>query len=147
MKDSKKSYLVYSVIIVLLLLAAVLVVLKHNSDTANKTASQSVSSTQLTTTVPSRVVPSRVLVTLNLIDQGKWPAAAAAPGTRGGDPWYNLEKKLPVYDKNGKKLHYQEWDINPKKKRRHRDAERIITSDQGDAWYTLDHYRTYKRIR
>ena len=30
---------------------------------------------------------------------------------------------------------------------RGRDAERIITADDGSAWYTDDHYRSFKQIR
>lgn len=44
-------------------------------------------------------------------------------------------------------LRFQEWDVNPKKPGRGRDAERIITADDGSAWYTDDHYRSFKQIR
>ena len=38
-------------------------------------------------------------------------------------------------------------DVNPKKNGQGRDAERIVTGNDGSAWYTLDHYDTFVRIR
>ena len=35
--------------------------------------------------------------------------------------------------------------MNLKKPGRSRDAERIITADDGSAWYTDDHYRSFTR--
>ena len=46
---------------------------------------------------------------------------------------------------HGRTGRYQEWDVNPKKPGRSRDAERIITGADGSAWYTLDHYRPSTR--
>ncbi len=37
--------------------------------------------------------------------------------------------------------------MNPKKNGQGRDAERIVTGNDGSAWYTLDHYDTFVRIR
>lgn len=58
---------------------------------------------------------------------------------RGGD--------LPAKDSSGKKINYQEWDVNPKKAGQGRDAERIITGSDGSAYYTGDHYNTFTRMR
>ncbi|GAA3968779.1 ribonuclease domain-containing protein [Gordonia caeni] len=91
--------------------------------------------------------PARVLATLELIDSGDWPEAANAPGTRGGQTFRNNEGLLPATGANGARLRFQEWDVNPKERGRGRDAERIVTANDGSAWYTLDHYRTFVQIR
>ena len=85
--------------------------------------------------------------TLALIDAGTWPAAANAPGTRGGIVFRNNEGRLPSATSSGKAITYREWDVNPKEPGRSRDAERIVTGSDGSAWYTDDHYQTFVLIR
>lgn len=92
-------------------------------------------------------MPARVATTLALIDAGRWPAAANSPGTQGGRSFRNNEGLLPRADSAGRRMRYQEWDVNAKASDRGRDAERIITAADGSAWYTLDHYRTFIKIR
>ncbi|MEU1985290.1 ribonuclease domain-containing protein [Nocardia sp. NPDC019395] len=92
-------------------------------------------------------VPERAYVTLAEIDAGRWPDSANAPGTKGGIDFRNREGRLPATDGSGKKIAYQEWDVNPKKAGRSRDAERIVTGSDGSAWYTGDHYDTFTRMR
>ncbi|NLG47229.1 ribonuclease domain-containing protein [Gordonia sp. (in: high G+C Gram-positive bacteria)] len=96
---------------------------------------------------PASKVPARVTQTLEEIDSGRWPASAEAPGTRGGDTFRNREGRLPARTANGQRISYKEWDVNPKKPRSGRDAERIVTGSDGSAWYTLDHYQTFTQIR
>jgi len=61
----------------------------------------------------------------------------ALPGYIGGRVFQNRERRLP-------RGHYREYDVNPKKRGRPRDAERIIIEqDSGRAYYTGDHYRTF----
>jgi len=100
-----------------------------------------------TSASPQADVPQRVRDTLAHIDAGDWPDAAHAPGTHGGDPFGNREGRLPTTNPQGAAVRYREWDVNPKKKGQGRDAERIITGDDGSAWYTLDHYDHFSRIR
>ncbi|TWS19226.1 guanine-specific ribonuclease N1 and T1 [Tsukamurella asaccharolytica] len=90
--------------------------------------------------------PERVLATLARIDAGTWPPKDGS-GTQGGRNFGNFEGRLPQTDKQGKRAKYTEWDVNVKKSGRGRDAERIITGADGGAWYTLDHYETFTRIR
>lgn len=92
-------------------------------------------------------VPAAAVSTLKKIDSGEWPAAANAPGTKGGDTWRNRDHQLPEKDAKGKAITYQEWDVNPKRRGQTRDAERIITGSDGSAWYTGDHYETFTRMR
>ncbi|QLY34172.1 ribonuclease [Nocardia huaxiensis] len=104
---------------------------------------------QSTTAAPSRApgVPDRAYATLAEIDAGRWPDSAGAPGTQGGETWNNRERRLPSTDSAGKRITYQEWDVNPKKRGQTRDAERIVTGSDGTAWYTADHYKTFTRMR
>ena len=92
-------------------------------------------------------LPARVRRTLAYVDSGDWPAAANAPGPRGGDTFRNAERRLPAKSANGKRISYREWDVNPKKRGRGRDAERIVTGSDGSAYYTLDHYDSFTKIR
>lgn len=105
------------------------------------------SGSQTSVSADAHSAPKRVTDTLAHIDAGDWPGAAHAPGTHGGDPFGNREKRLPATDSAGKKITYAEWDVNAKKKGQGRDAERIITGSDGSAWYTLDHYSHFTRIR
>ncbi|WP_035719867.1 ribonuclease domain-containing protein [Gordonia shandongensis] len=99
------------------------------------------------TRTPATDVPERVADTLALIDAGRWPEAANAPGTKGGVTFRNNERRLPQRGADGSRMRYKEWDVNPKKRGRGRDAERIVTAADGSAWYTLDHYQTFTKIR
>jgi ribonuclease T1 len=70
----------------------------------------------------------------------------APDGYVGGRQFQNREKRLPQKDDSGKPIRYQEWDVNPKIKGKNRGAERLVTGSDGSAWYTKDHYKTFKRI-
>jgi ribonuclease T1 len=69
----------------------------------------------------------------------------AMQGYVGGRTFQNREKRLSMTDEKGKKIRYQEWDVNPKERGRNRGAERLITSDT-KAFYTSDHYKTFQEI-
>lgn len=56
----------------------------------------------------------------------------------GGDRFGNYEKRLPAEDK------YRECDVNYSGGRR--GAERIVYSDDGDIYYTGDHYESFKQL-
>ncbi|WP_227833577.1 ribonuclease domain-containing protein [Nocardia macrotermitis] len=84
--------------------------------------------------------------TLTLIDSGQWPPQDGS-GTKGGTTWSDREGNLPKTDAGGKAIHYKEWDVNRKIPGHNRDAERIVTGDDGSAWYTNDHYATFCRMR
>lgn len=110
-------------------------------------SSASSSSAAKPTQQTSTDAPARVLATLAEIDAGRWPDSANAPGTKGGITFRNSEGRLPAVGVGGGRVVYQEWDVNPKKNGQGRDAERIVTGNDGSAWYTLDHYDTFVRIR
>jgi guanyl-specific ribonuclease Sa len=114
---------------------------------AAPSSSEPSSSAAKTTQQASSDAPARVLVTLVEIDAGRWPDSANAPGTKGGITFRNSEGRLPAVGAGGGRVVYQEWDVNAKKNGQGRDAERIVTGNDGSAWYTLDHYDTFVRIR
>ncbi|NKY50504.1 ribonuclease domain-containing protein [Nocardia vermiculata] len=116
-----------------------------SSASAAQTPGSNVRKTPAATRAPG--VPDHAYDTLAEIDAGRWPDSADAPGTKGGDRWGNREGNLPKTDDNGKSVKYQEWDVNPKQRGQGRDAERIVTSSDGKAYYTADHYRTFTRMR
>lgn len=94
---------------------------------------------------PAGPIPDHVWDTLELIDAGDWPPDDA-PGTQGGRRFGNYEGELPAVGDDGNPASYQEWDVNPKKPGRSRDAERIVTGADGSAWYTADHYESFTRM-
>jgi ribonuclease T1 len=71
----------------------------------------------------------------------------AMEGYVGGRIFTNYENVVPQQDDNGNRITYQEWDVNPKIQGVNRGTERILTGSDGRAWYTDDHYRTFKEIR
>ncbi|MFE3187373.1 ribonuclease domain-containing protein [Nocardia sp. NPDC059240] len=85
-------------------------------------------------------VPQQAWTTLGLIDKGEWPPSDC-PGTHGGTVWQNRGGQLPAG------VGYREWDVNCKAPGQSRDAERIVTGDDGSAWYTGDHYASFTRMR
>lgn len=111
------------------------------------TISGCAASTSSTPQAATSVVPARVTATLDHIDAGDWPAAAHAPGTKGGTIFRNNEGHLPSSDGHGDRITYREWDVNPKRPGQSRDAERIVTGSDGSAWYTDDHYQSFVMIR
>ena len=64
-------------------------------------------------------------------------------GYVGGRVFKNLEKRLPIFDENNKKIKYQEWDINKKKNGVNRGSQRLITGSDGIDYYTPNHYKTF----
>jgi guanyl-specific ribonuclease Sa len=73
------------------------------------------------------------------------------PGYVGGREYHNSGQGngqvLPRVDGDGAAIHYQEWDVNPKSPGQNRGVERLITGSDGSAYYTSDHYKTFKRFQ
>jgi guanyl-specific ribonuclease Sa len=90
-----------------------------------------------------RGVPEKALKVLKYVDEHD----DALPGYEGGRTFLNLERHLPQFDRRGRRIRYREWDVNPHRPGINRGAERLITGSNGSAYYTSDHYRTFKRIR
>ena len=160
MKLSPKVTRVLSGLGAVVLAVVVAILALHDVNSGDDSASSSVTSAaQSVSTAPTNAgsaaspvtqtagVPDRAYATLSEIDAGRWPGSANSAGTKGGDPWQNRGGDLAAKDSAGKKITYQEWDVNPKKKGQSRDAERIVTGSDGSAWYTGDHYKTFTRMR
>ena len=95
----------------------------------------------------------------NIAENGKIPAKVyrvlqyvrehgeAMPGYVGGRTFQNREGRLLKKDNSGKKIQYQEWDVNPKRGGVNRGAERLVTGSDKRAWYTNDHYRNFAEVK
>ena len=88
-------------------------------------------------------IPSNVYTILKYVTTFHQPKA----GYIGGKTFHNYENKLPKEQNNGLKIHYQEWDVNPKRNRINRGKERLVTGDDHSAWYTNNHYKSFNRIK
>ncbi|HEY1381906.1 MAG TPA: dienelactone hydrolase family protein [Gemmataceae bacterium] len=88
-------------------------------------------------------VPEKVLTVLKQVDEHGEPPH----GYEGGRTFLNAERLLPQTDGQGRRLKYREWDVNPLRPGVNRGAERLITGSDGSAYYTDDHYRSFKKIR
>jgi dienelactone hydrolase len=88
-------------------------------------------------------IPEKVLKVLEYVDKN----GEAMPGYEGGRTFGNFERRLPQTDDKGRRIKYREWDVNPLKPGVNRGPERLITGSDGAAYYTDDHYATFKKIR
>jgi guanyl-specific ribonuclease Sa len=88
-------------------------------------------------------VPAKVAKVLKHVDD----TGRAPEGYEGGRTFLNVEKLLPQKDAAGRRITYHEWDVNPHRPGVNRGPERLVTGSDGSAYYTGDHYRSFKRIR
>lgn len=73
----------------------------------------------------------------DLLKQLEERSGMPLPGYIGGRDFQNRERRLP-------RGNYREYDVNPKRHGRGRDAERLVIEQRtGKAYYTGDHYRTF----
>ena len=68
-------------------------------------------------------------------------------GYEGGRSFGNFERRLPQNDDKGRRIKYREWDVSPHRPGVNRGPERLVTGSDGSAFYTDDHYATFKKIR
>jgi len=71
----------------------------------------------------------------------------APPGYVGGRVFGNYEGQLPRYNARRKRIEYREWDVRPRAEGRNRGSERLVTGNDGRAWFTADHYRTFLEVK
>jgi ribonuclease T1 len=95
------------------------------------------------TVSPSETVPQKVYDVLAYVRQNGQPQNGYVGGRRFG----NFENHLPRQDGSGRRIAYQEWDVNPKQRGRNRGTERLVTGSDGRAWFTADHYNTFTEIK
>ncbi len=84
-------------------------------------------------------IPVHARETLSYVRQHGY----APPGYVGGRVFGNYEGQLPRYNGKRKRIEYREWDVRPRAEGRNRGTERLVTGNDGRAWYTPDHYRTF----
>lgn len=87
-------------------------------------------------------IPSKAYKIRDYVKQNK----EAMDGYVGGRKFKNLEKILPKNDQNNSKIDYHEWDVNPKIDGKNRGRERLVTGSDGNAYYTNDHYKSFKKL-
>jgi hypothetical protein len=92
---------------------------------------------------PPKGVPDKVLKILQYVDEHD----SAPDGYEGGRHFGNFERKLNHTDRSGRRIRYREWDVNPLRPGSNRGPERLVTGSDGSAYYTDDHYTTFKKIR
>jgi ribonuclease T1 len=88
-------------------------------------------------------VPTKALKVLKYVREN----GVAMDGYVGGRKFGNYENLLPKKDASGRKINYQEWDVNPKIQGKNRGAERLVTGSDGKAYYTDDHYGSFVEVR
>lgn len=86
--------------------------------------------------VPVAELPPEARETLERIHRG-----GPFPYPKDGALFHNRERLLPVKPRN----YYREYTV-PTPGVRTRGARRIVVGAQGEAYYTDDHYRSFKRI-
>lgn len=82
-------------------------------------------------------LPREARQTLTLIKEG-----GPFPYERDGIVFGNFEKRLPLQRRG----YYREYTVKSPW-RRDRGPRRIIAGEQGEYFYTDDHYRTFSRIK
>ena len=82
-------------------------------------------------------LPTEARTTLQLINQG-----GPFPYQRDGAVFGNFERRLPLKQRG----YYREFTV-PTPGRRDRGARRIVAGENGEFYYTDDHYRTFRKIR
>nr|WP_306821309.1 ribonuclease domain-containing protein [Peribacillus asahii] len=84
----------------------------------------------------SFVIPKEATNTLKYVKKNGHPKQ----GYKGGGVYKNSNELLPTNTK------YKEYDIFPKKKGENRGAERIVIGENGKAYYTNNHYKTFRTM-
>lgn len=87
--------------------------------------------------VSAAMLPAEARETLRLIRKG-----GPYPYERDGIVFGNFEKHLPVRERG----YYREYTV-PTPGVKSRGARRIILGGAGEAYYTDDHYQSFRRIR
>ena len=113
----------------------------NRGENPNYTSESGTDNTQ--TSINTGDVPTTALQVLKYVRQN----GTAMDGYVGGRRFGNFENNLPKNDASGKKIDYQEWDVNPKTQGKNRGTERLITGSDGKAYYTNDHYRSFVEVK
>ena len=88
-------------------------------------------------------IPQKVYETIAYIQKNN----RAPDGYVGGRHFGNFEKNLPEKSNNGNKIDYKEYDVNPKQEGKNRGVQRLVIGDDGRAWYTNNHYKSFVEVK
>lgn len=90
------------------------------------------------------IIPRAVYVTALYIEKH----GIAPQGYRELSGYYPKRKqpKLPLYDQKGNRIKYIKSDIYPTIRRVNRGPERLVIGNDGNIYYTPDHYDTFIKI-
>jgi len=76
---------------------------------------------------------------------------ATQPGYKGGSPYANDGRGnstiLPRQTQSGTSIKYYEYDIFPYQKGVNRGGFRVVIGDNGSAYYTNNHYKSFVQIK
>lgn len=111
---------------------------KYQQSATNERLTSSVSQRK---GIPNGSTPEKVYEVLRYVKAN----GQAMNGYVGGRRFGNYEKRLPMKE-DGRKIQYQEWDVNPKRQGKNRGVQRLITGSNGKAYYTEDHYDTFVEV-
>ncbi|QWL28507.1 hypothetical protein E2R33_07790 [Rathayibacter toxicus] len=96
---------------------------------------------------PIGPIPERPTTLLERLDT----TGEKFPNIRGGKAYQNKEMEgymsLPTERSDGSPVSYKEYDLYPKIPGENRGLERLVTGDDGSAYYTSDHYHNFIQIR
>ncbi len=83
-------------------------------------------------------------------DHAQRNGGKAPDGHKGGGTFSNDGRGggevLPAKSGSGQAISYKEYDVNPFKQGTNRGPERVVFGSDGTAYYTDDHYRTFRVI-
>jgi ribonuclease T1 len=111
-------------------------------ESASSASNHKLANEELLAVEASSNIPPYALETLEYIFEHN----QAPDGYVGGRTFQNREGLLPKGTANGEKYQYREWDVHPREPGKNRGAERLVTSNKDDAYFTSDHYRTFIKI-
>ncbi len=139
---STRKRLIARILIIAALLAGVWLVRHYQQSSTQLPQSVPTSNPTQTNTQNQYGVPDYVIRVLDYVRKN----GEAPEGYVGGKEFQNREKRLPAKAPDGKRIRYSEWDVNPKQEGVNRGPERLVTGSDHSAWFTKDHYKTFKKI-
>jgi ribonuclease T1 len=87
-------------------------------------------------TVAVGELPKEAVATLSLIDKG-----GPFPYDKDGTIFANQERLLPQHERG----YYREYTV-PTPGSRDRGARRLVVGEDGDIYYTADHYESFRQV-
>jgi ribonuclease T1 len=92
-------------------------------------------------------VPAKATAVLKVVDATGRPPSGFVGGRHFLNDGRGGTGLLPERDAQGRSVSYTEYDVNPRRSGVNRGPERLVTGDDGSAYYTPDHYVTWVKIR